>query len=92
MHVTDVVGFLESLGSRSQDVSSDAYAAEVAALQIDEAQREALTLRDVALLSEAMGGRAAMMCMIWAPDQEPAREDENLPDGDEQGEEESPQE
>lgn len=92
MQVTDVVGFLESLGSRSQDVSPDTYAAEVAALQVEASQREALALKDVAALSEAMGGRAAMMCMIWAPDQEPAREDENQPDGDEQGEEESPQE
>lgn len=89
--MTDVVGFLESLGSRSQDVSSEAYAAEVAALQLDAVQREALVLRDPAALSEAVGGRAAMMCMIWAPDQEPAREDESQPDGEEPGQEESPQ-
>lgn len=90
--MTDVIGFLESLGSMSQGMSAEAYAAAVAALDVEQDQREALVSGDVVVLSERLGGRTAMMCMIWAPDQEPAREDEGQPDGDEQGEEDSPKE
>ncbi len=58
------------------------YAAAVAALEVEPAQRVALMERDVDSLSQLLDGRPAMFCMILAPDE--GKEDEAQEQADEQ--------
>lgn len=82
--MSNVIQFLESLGNNSsfRHFSSSDYDALVAALDVDACERQALLDRDCDALNGLLGGRPKMMCLIWQPEQEPARED-----GDQQGEE-----
>lgn len=67
--MSNIVRFLESLGSQPGLSASD-YAAAVALLDAEEAQREALVAADIDALSEMLGGRSKMICMIATPDEE----------------------
>lgn len=69
--MSKVIQFLEILG-RNQALSSAAYAATVAALDVDSQQRQALLKRDHAALNELSDGRSEMCCMILTPDGEPS--------------------
>lgn len=72
--MSNIIQFLENMGSKQ--LSSTEYAATVAALEIDAAQRQALLNRDHATLNDLLGGRAKMFFGILTPHDEPAREDE----------------
>lgn len=71
--MSDVIGFLESLGSRPAGTARD-YEAAVAALDVDRAAGEALLRRDASALSAALGGRDSMWCAIMSPDESPEEE------------------
>lgn len=70
--------------------SPSEYEAAVAGLDVDDAQRQALLDRDHTALSDLLGGREKMLCVVWPAD-EPARKDDDQP-GDEQPVEDTPPE
>lgn len=73
--MTHVVAFLESLG-RQGDLTDEAYAAAVAALDLAPLVRQALLQRDVARLPQLLGA-AEPVCFILAPaENEPAQDDQ----------------
>lgn len=92
--MTDVIRFLESMGSNPAlaNLPATDYAAAVAALDADQPQKQALLDRDHAQLNRLLGGRHKMYCSQY-----PAREDEPVdpkrdPDPqDDEGKEDSPQ-
>lgn len=72
--MTQVVAFLEALG-RQGDLTDDAYAAAVAALDVAPLVREALLRRDTARLPQLLGA-SEPVCFILAPaENEPAQDD-----------------
>jgi hypothetical protein len=73
--MTDVIRFLESMGSNPAltNLTATEYAAAVAALDADQAQKQALLDRDHAALNRLLGGRSKMYCSQY-----PAREDQPL--------------
>ena len=87
--MSNVVQFMERLGSGPRNLSVADYAASVAALDIDDEQRRALLDRDHDALSGLLGGREKMMCVVWPAD-EPVREDDQP--AEEQPVEDAPQE
>ena len=87
--MSNVVQFMERLGSGPRNLSVADYAASVAALDIDDEQRRALLDRDHDALSGLLGGREKMMCVVWPAD-EPVREDDQP--AEEQPEEDAPSE
>lgn len=89
--MSNVIQFLESMGSRPAPSAAE-YAAIVAGLEINEAQRKALLDADHAALNELLDGRAKMYCYVSAPNEkepEPASvpdddsDDDGVPDRDE---------
>ena len=68
--MSDVIGFLESLGARPAGSPQD-YAREVAGLAVGPEARDALLRRDPAALNALLGGRAAMWCAVLSPDESP---------------------
>jgi hypothetical protein len=62
-------------------LSPDAYAATVASLDVEPLQQRALRDRDHAALSDLLGGRAKLLCSVFAPDEEEEKEGEE-PDGE----------
>lgn len=87
--MSNVVQFIERLGMDPKCLSAAEYAASVAALDVDEAQRRALLDRDPHALSALLGGRGTMMCVVWPAD-EPAPQDDQ-PDGDQPAEDVPPE-
>ena len=71
--MSDVIGFIESLGVRPAIAARD-YVAEVGGLAVDAATREALLRRDAGALAQALGGRDVMWCAIRSPDETPVDE------------------
>jgi hypothetical protein len=73
--MTDVIRFLESMGSNPAlaNLSATEYAAAVAALDADQMQKQALLDRDHTALNRLLGGRDKMYCSQY-----PAREDQPL--------------
>lgn len=90
--VSNVIQFLETLGNNPAmtRLSAADYAAAVAALDIDDAQRQALLNRDNAVLNDLLGGREKMLCVVWPAD-EPVRKEDDQP-GEEQPAEDTPPE
>jgi hypothetical protein len=75
--MSEVIRFLESMG-RNPAMTAGEFAAGVAALGVDDAQKQALMQRDVAWLNDLLGGRAErMMLSQWAPENEPLRRDDD---------------
>ncbi len=76
--MSNALRFLEDMGSNPAigRMSPSAYAAAVAKLDIDAALRQALVARDHDSLNDLLGGRGKMMCMIWQPEQEPERKED----------------
>jgi hypothetical protein len=66
--MSNVIQFLETLG-KGPILSSGQYAAAVAALDVNDSQREALLARDERTLSEMLGGRKKMMCLVVLPEE-----------------------
>jgi hypothetical protein len=89
--MSNAIRFLESLGSKPSlaKLSAAEYAAAVAALDVDDAQRQALLDCDETALSGLLGGRYDMMCILWPAD-EPVKEDQ--PDGEQPPAEDTPPE
>lgn len=69
--MSNVIRFLETLGS-NQALSAADYAANVAALKVDAAERKALLDRNHQELNDLSQGRAKMHCMIMTADESEA--------------------
>lgn len=80
--MSQAIQFLEALGSNPALVrlSAAEYAATVAALDVDQVQRQALLDRDHEALNGLLGGREKMLCLILNPGEEPVRKDDDQPD------------
>ena len=89
--MSNAIRFLESIGASASFQAAADYAARVAALEIEPAQKAALLDRDVASLAHLLDARPTMFCMILAPDEgkeDPSREQsDEQTDGDEQQDE-----
>jgi hypothetical protein len=74
--MSDVINFLEAMGSNASStrLSVGEFEAAVALLEISDGQQQALLDRDHALLGDLLGGRPQVLCSIFAPDEE--KEDE----------------
>ena len=83
--MSNVIAFLESLGSNAAQskLSGEAYVAAVDALALDDAPRQALLDRNANVLSELMGGRLKMMCLLFPADGEQPQEGEEPAEDDE---------
>ncbi|MFD0738439.1 hypothetical protein ACFQZQ_03950 [Lysobacter koreensis] len=66
--MSNAIQFLESMGRNpsATHMSAFEYATTVAALDIEGAQKDALLERDESVLSNLLGGRDDMRCMIMA--------------------------
>ncbi|MFS8064399.1 MAG: hypothetical protein ACMG5Z_07395 [Luteimonas sp.] len=62
--MSNVIRFLESMGS--QPISAADSAATVVALEVNASQRQALLDRDHTALSDLLGGRKEMRCLIFS--------------------------
>lgn len=62
--MSKAIQFLEALGSNPGKLSAAEYAANVSALDVDAAQRQALMDRDQETLGGLLGGRDKMRCLI----------------------------
>lgn len=73
--MSNVIRFLESMGSSPvlANLTAEQYTAAVAALDVDQGQKQALLDHDHAALNRLLGGREKMYCSQY-----PAREDEPL--------------
>jgi hypothetical protein len=60
----DVIRFLETLGSKP--LMATEYAAAIGTLGVDAELRRALLERDHSALSNMLGGRGAMCCLVVA--------------------------
>lgn len=84
--MSQAIQFLEMLGRAPAPFvgQPDAYAAAVAALDVEESQRAALLGRDSMTLGGLLDGRARMICAVCTPDD---AEPESAPgdDGDGDG-------
>ncbi|MBB5208451.1 hypothetical protein [Chiayiivirga flava] len=78
--MSNIIGFLESIGRTR--LSEAQYAAAVATLDIDAAQRDALLRRDAGALNDLLGGRATQMMMMLFPVEEPRKQDDEPADDD----------
>lgn len=82
--MSNVIEFLDRIG-RNPMPTAEAYAASVAALDADAAEREALLARDADALNDLLGGRPVMRCAVFEPSRQPDQEpDGDVPDGDEE--------
>lgn len=77
--MSDVIGFLESLGARPACTPED-YAGAVAGLAVPPEARDALLRRDPAALNALLGGRAAMWCAVLSPDEAPDTSPDDSPE------------
>ncbi len=87
--MSNVIQFLESMGSNAAmaRMSVADYQAAVAALDVDDQQRESLLVRDHIALGRTLGARNALLCLICTPYDD--EEKQSPPDRDDR-EEESP--
>lgn len=81
--MSNVIQFLETLGSKPALSSAD-YAATVVALDVDAAQRQTLLRRDPEVLNDLLGGRALMAMFVATPDggEEPQESPDQTGDDD----------
>ena len=87
--MSNVIQFLESLGRNPASALPHAdYAAAVAALEIDDAQRQALLDRDHAALNGLLGGRAKVYCLVAPAENEPQQDDQQESEDDDQDKDE----
>jgi len=68
-----LIQFLDTLGRQPASVD---FSAQVAALPVDAATRSALMGRDPQALARAFGDTRTLLCMIFSPEDEPKRENE----------------
>lgn len=87
--MSNVVQVLERLGASAvmdQDAISRLIESFAAEQEVDVDQRRLLLSRDSLSLTDVLGGRARMVCAIYAPDEQPLREGEEH-EGDQDGRE-----
>ena len=87
--MSNVVQVLERLGASAvmdQGTISRLIESFAAEQEIDVGQQRLLMSRDSASLNDALGGRARMVCAIYAPEEQPLREGEEH-EGDQDGRE-----
>ncbi|KFL36926.1 hypothetical protein [Arenimonas donghaensis] len=91
--MSNVIEFLERLGSTPQPAAGDSigYETEVASLAVDDEVRQALMSRDSGALGDLLGGRPKMLCMLFPAEgddnqKDSEDEDSNSPDDDEKKE------
>jgi len=90
--MSNVIQFLEAMGKTSAARFSDAeYAAAIAALDVDDAQRQALLTRDHVAINDLLGGRAKLMMLTLFPADDDEKPQDEQPDS-EQPEKETPPE
>ena len=77
--MSNAIQFLDSMGSKQ--LTAGEYAAAVAELEVDEAQRQALLDRDHAALNVLLDGRAKLLFAICTPDDD--QPERSPDDGDE---------
>lgn len=83
--MTNVIRFLEGMGAAAP-LPPEQVAAAIAALNVGDAERQALLDRDVDALSGLLGGRQVMRCAIYEPMREPDQQpDQDRPDEPEEG-------
>lgn len=70
-----VVQLLEMLAAAPASLSHDEFARLVASADLSPAVRDALLRRDVAALSQAIGGRPTMFCAVFPAENEPEPEE-----------------
>lgn len=87
--MSNVIQFLEAMG-RKPTLSPADYVATVAALDVDDEQREALFERDHAGLNKLLDGRTQMMFMVNAPDEDQPAYLPDDADGDEVPDQDEP--
>lgn len=88
--MSNVVQVLERLGASAvmdQAAISRLIESFTAEQEIDVEQQRLLLSRDSASLADVLGGRARMVCAIFAPDEQPLKEGEEH-EGDQDGREE----
>ncbi|HVI59964.1 MAG TPA: hypothetical protein VM619_13975 [Luteimonas sp.] len=86
--MSDVIRFLEVWAHNPAVAagSLDAYAGEVAGLDVTLPQKQALLARDASALGRLLNARAELICMVSTPDEQPLRgpdEDGKDPDAEE---------
>lgn len=86
--MSNVVQFLETLARNSRNLSSSEFEALVLAANLAPEIRKALLERDVAALSQLLGGRQTMFCAVFPADNEEPKEDEPQEDAPETPEQE----
>jgi hypothetical protein len=81
-HVSNVIRFLETMGSSAlmARMTMAEYEAAIAGLEVADEQRVALGMRDQKAIGLALDVRPSMLCFVFAPDQE-----ENAPSPEEEG-------
>ena len=86
--MSNVVEFLEALARNSKPLSAEDLASAVARASSDPVVQGALLTGDTAALSQLLGGRARMICMVApAENEEPVEDDSE--NNDESPEQES---
>jgi hypothetical protein len=83
--MSNVIQFLETMGANAvaARMSIADYEAAVAALKIDDGQRESLTRRDHKKLSSQLEARDTLLCLVFSPSEE---EEKRSPTPDQEGE------
>lgn len=85
--MSNALRFLEAMGGDPAigRLPPSGYASAVASLEVDAALQQALLARDRDALTGLLGGREKMMCLIWQPEREPERrEDQDEPEAPEE--------
>lgn len=81
-HVSNVIQFLESMGSNAlmARMTMAEYELAIEGLEVADEQRIALSKRDQKAVGLSLDVRPSMLCFVFAPDQE-----ENAPSPEEEG-------
>jgi len=89
--MSNVIRFLESMGSDPSlaRLSPAGYATAVAALELDDAQRQALQDRDAVTLNALLGGQPKMYCAQFPGREDQPAKREEQPEEEPQDDEES---
>ncbi|NOT89466.1 MAG: hypothetical protein HOP03_14975 [Lysobacter sp.] len=87
--MSNVIQFLESMGANAAMARMPIpdYEAAVAALNVEENQRDSLRRGDAKRLGDQLNGRDTLLCLVFSPSEE---EERKAPDQEEESSEEEP--
>lgn len=88
--MSNVVQFLEALARNPKTLTAEELAIVVTSASRDSAVQQALLSGDTFALSEALGGRARMICMVAPAENDEPLEDDHQDDEDDSTEQEKP--